>query len=78
MEHVRGLSRNRGVAVLWATHLLDEIEAGDHVVVLHQGKVMAAGEMSQMIAATNTADLRSAFRVLTGARPASAAEEDGP
>jgi len=77
VEHVRGLSRNRGVAVLWATHLLDEIEPGDHVVVLHQGKVMAAGEMSQIIAETNTADLRSAFRVLTGARAAPAGEEDG-
>ncbi len=77
VEHVRGLSRDRGVAVLWATHLLDEIEAGDHVVVLHQGKVMAAGEMSQIISSTNTADLRSAFRVLTGARPAPVGEEDG-
>lgn len=77
VEHVRGLSRNRGVAVLWATHLLDEIETGDHVVVLHQGKVMAAGEMSQIVAATNTTDLRSAFRVLTGAQPAPAVEEGG-
>lgn len=77
VEHVRGLSRDRGVAVLWATHLLDEIEAGDHVVVLHEGKVMGAGEMSQIVATTRTADLRSAFRVLTGGRPAPVGEEDG-
>lgn len=76
VELVRGLSRHRGVAVLWATHLLDEIEAGDHVVVLHQGKVMAAGEMSRIVATTNTTDLRSAFRVLTGTRAAPAGEED--
>ncbi|MGH7051613.1 MAG: ABC transporter ATP-binding protein [Acetobacteraceae bacterium] len=63
---VRALSRVRGVAVLWATHLLDEVEPGDHVVVLHLGKVLAAGEMSEIIAQAETADLRSAFRTLTG------------
>lgn len=68
VEHVRTLSRLRGVAVLWATHLLDEIEPGDHVIVLHLGKVLAAGEMSQIIAAAQASDLRSAFRQLTGTK----------
>jgi ABC-2 type transport system ATP-binding protein len=66
VEQVRGLSRTSGVAVLWATHLLDEIEPGDHVVVLHLGRVLAAGEMSEVIAASGKPDLRSAFRALTG------------
>ena len=78
VEQVRALSRSRGVAILWATHLLDEIEPGDHVVVLHQGKVLAAGEMSEIIAAAGAADIRSAFRALTGAAPpAPDAEEEG-
>lgn len=67
VEQVRTLSRMRGVAVLWATHLLDKIEPGDHVVVLHQGRVLAAGEMSEILAVTGAADLRAAFRTLTGA-----------
>ncbi|MGH7119682.1 MAG: ABC transporter ATP-binding protein [Acetobacteraceae bacterium] len=66
VEHVRTLSRTRGVAVLWATHLLDEIEPGDHVVVLHLGKVLAAGEMAAIVAAAEAPDIRSAFRRLTG------------
>lgn len=66
IEQVRGLSRMRGVAVLWATHLLDEVEPSDDVIVLHLGKVLAAGEMSKIVAATRAADLRSAFRALTG------------
>lgn len=70
VEQVRQLLRTRGVAVLWATHLLDEIEPGDGVVVLHQGKVLAAGEMSEIVAATGAADLRAAFRALTGTRRA--------
>jgi ABC-2 type transport system ATP-binding protein len=71
VEQVRALSRTQGVAVLWATHLLDEIEPGDHVVVLHKGRVLAAGEMSQIIAAAGATDLRAAFRTLTGAVVAS-------
>lgn len=67
IDHVRTLSRGRGVAVLWATHLLDEIERGDCVVILHKGKVRAIGETSELIAATGQRDLRSAFRSLTGA-----------
>lgn len=70
VEQVRQMLRTRGVAVLWATHLLDEIEPGDGVVVLHQGKVLAAGEMSEIVAATGAADLRAAFRALTGTRRA--------
>lgn len=78
IEQVRGLSRMRGVAVLWATHLLDEVEPGDHVIVLHLGKVLAAGEMSKIVAAARAADLRSAFRALTGtALPQPEPEETG-
>jgi len=78
VEQVRTLSRTRGVAVLWATHLLDEIEPADHVVVLHHGRVLASGGMSEIVAATGAAELRSAFRALTGdAPPAPEAEEAG-
>ena len=38
---VRGLAARAGVGVLWATHLLDEIEPGDKVVLLHRGRVLA-------------------------------------
>jgi len=78
VEQVRSLSHTYGVAVLWATHLLDEIEPGDHVVVLHLGRVLAAAEMSEIVTASGAADLRSAFRALTGtAAPAAEAEEGG-
>jgi ABC-2 type transport system ATP-binding protein len=78
VEQVRSLSRTDGVAVLWATHLLDEIEPDDHVVVLHLGRVLAAARMSEIVTASGAVDLRSAFRALTGtAAPAAEAEEGG-
>jgi ABC-2 type transport system ATP-binding protein len=72
VTHVRALVRERGVAVLWTTHLLDEIEPSDHVVILHQGKCMAAGVVSDVVTQTASKDLRGAFASLTGAREAAA------
>jgi ABC-2 type transport system ATP-binding protein len=57
------------VAVLWATHLLDEVEPDDAVVVLHRGRVLAAGDVSDVVASTGAADMREAFVALTGAAP---------
>jgi len=69
LRHVRRLVGERGVAVLWATHLLDEIEPSDEVIVLHRGKVMASGTATTVIAKAGTADIRGAFAVLTGTGP---------
>jgi ABC-2 type transport system ATP-binding protein len=66
VRHVRSLVRDRGVAVLWATHLLDEVTADDAVVVLHRGRVVAAGNVAAVIAAANSDTVRSAFIALTG------------
>ncbi len=66
LRHVRSLVRERGVAVLWATHLMDEIEGGDAVVVLHKGRVLADGDAGSVIAAAGAADMRGAFASLTG------------
>ena len=69
LRHVRMLVRERGVAVLWTTHLLDEIEQSDHVAILHQGRRMAAGPVPDVLAQTGTDTLRAAFAALTGATP---------
>ncbi|MEA2741650.1 MAG: type transport system ATP-binding protein [Acetobacteraceae bacterium] len=66
LRHVRSLVRERGVAVLWATHLLDEVAAEDAVVVLHRGRVVAAGEVPTVISTSGATDMRSAFISLTG------------
>jgi ABC-2 type transport system ATP-binding protein len=69
LRHVRSLVRDRGVAVLWATHLLDEITDEDAVVLLHRGRVLAAGDVPDVVASSRAADIRSAFIALTGAVP---------
>ncbi len=65
IDHVRRLCSTRGLAVLWATHLIDEAGEESQIVVLHRGRVLAAGDVAQVKAATGAATLQAAFNTLT-------------
>jgi ABC-2 type transport system ATP-binding protein len=67
LNHVRKLVAERGISVLWATHLFDEIGANDDLVVLHQGQVLARGKVAGVIADAGGNDINTAFMRLTGA-----------
>jgi ABC-2 type transport system ATP-binding protein len=77
LDHVRRLSTEQGIGVLWATHLIDEAGAGDDVVVLHEGKVLAGGAISEVVNKSGAADLRDAFNRLTGNADQGALESAG-
>lgn len=66
VRHVRRLVAEDGIGVLWATHLIDEIVAGDDAVVLHEGKVLAHGPVSEVVKAAKARTLADAFNRLTG------------
>jgi ABC-2 type transport system ATP-binding protein len=66
LGHVRRLVTEQGIGVLWATHLLDEITSSDELVVLHQGRILARGQVARVIADAGSRDLHSAFMRLTG------------
>ncbi len=65
LDHMRALLREEDLALLWATHLIDEVQMGDRVIVLHQGKVMAAGPVSQVVEKAGAGTIREAFASLT-------------
>jgi ABC-2 type transport system ATP-binding protein len=62
---VRNLVKERGVGVLWATHLVDEVAANDHVVLLHKGCVRFSGLVPKLLEVAQASNLRSAFMRLT-------------
>ena len=66
LEVVRGLVAAEGIGVLWATHLVDEIRNDDHVVVLHQGRVLADGPSRTIVDAAGAGSIGEAFTSLTG------------
>lgn len=67
VDIVRGLVRNEGLGVLWATHLMDEVKPTDHVVVLHKGHILFDGNVPDLLAKTGAATVADAFRKLTNA-----------
>jgi ABC-2 type transport system ATP-binding protein len=67
LEHVRRLCAADRIGVLWATHLIDEVEASDQVIVLHQGRILAIGDGAAICAKAKASDLRGAFTKLTAA-----------
>jgi ABC-2 type transport system ATP-binding protein len=67
LAHVRGLVREQGLGVLWTTHLIDEIDGDDQVVILHQGKVRANGRAADIVASCGEANIGAAFARITGA-----------
>jgi ABC-2 type transport system ATP-binding protein len=66
VEYVHRLCAERQVAVLWASHLIDEIHAGDRLLILHQGRLRAQGAVADILAETQTANVGEAFQKLTG------------
>jgi ABC-2 type transport system ATP-binding protein len=70
IDHVRGLCRDRGIAVLWATHLIDEVDEKARVIVLHRGRVLAQGPVTEVLAAAGAGTVREAFDRLTQERRA--------
>lgn len=51
----------RGSTVLWATHLVEEAEAADRVLVLHRGRLLADGTPAAVTTALGGATLEQAF-----------------
>jgi ABC-2 type transport system ATP-binding protein len=65
VEHVHRLCQERGLAVLWTTHLIDEVWPGDQLVILADGRVRAVGPIEAIRAQTGCDDLAEAYKQLT-------------
>jgi ABC-2 type transport system ATP-binding protein len=64
VEHVHELCRDQGMAVLWATHLIDEVYPDDRVVVIHKGRILADGSVNEVNRTNSSANLTQAFHRL--------------
>jgi ABC-2 type transport system ATP-binding protein len=61
VEHVHRLAKDEGLAVLWATHLIDEVYPDDRLVILHKGQIKATGSVDEVLVQTGTATIKDAF-----------------
>ena len=66
LKHVKNLCKKNNLAVLWATHLIDEIDKGEKVIIIHKGKVLESGDVSKIVKKTKTKNIQDAFNKLVG------------
>jgi ABC-2 type transport system ATP-binding protein len=66
LKLILSLRAERSVAVLWATHLCDEVPNADRVIVLHHGKVLADTTPPGLVASAGAATIEQAFLKMTG------------
>jgi len=67
-QHVRRLCRDEGLAVLWTTHLLDEVQDDDELLILDRGRLVAQGRAGELGAGDS--GLNQTFARLTGSEAA--------
>lgn len=65
MADVKALCKEQNMAVLWATHLVDEAESADRLIVMAKGRVQFTGVPSELLASQACATLTDAFLRLT-------------
>ena len=66
VDYIHALCRSQKIAVLWATHLIDEVYEQDHVIVLHHGSIRAKGPVKEVIGqAPKTDNIQQAFHFFT-------------
>ena len=65
VEHIHELASEQNKAVLWASHLIDEIYPSDSVVVLNHGKVSSSGTVAEVISDAQATDIKEAYYKLT-------------
>ena len=68
VRHIHDLAVSDNIGVLWATHLFDEVESKDALVVIDKGRVVARGDVAGIEKETGSDSLAEAFRRLTGDR----------
>ena len=66
LNTVLRLKRERQLAILWATHLVDEAEEADRILVMLKGKVVKSGTPEELRRDLGTKTLGEAFLKLTG------------
>ncbi len=62
---VKQLCKETGTGVLWATHLMDEVEDADHLYILHYGKIVSSGSVDSLKAIHKKESVADLFHELT-------------
>ena len=65
VKHVKTLCSEKKLAVLWATHLIDEVDEKGKLIILHKGKVLANDNVKSILKKTKAKNISNAFDYYT-------------
>ena len=65
VKHVKSLCKEKKLAVLWATHLIDEVDIEGNLIIMHKGKIMIHDNVKNVLKITKTKNVSNAFDHLT-------------
>lgn len=57
VRHVKDLCHSQSTGVLWATHLMDEIDNDDLVYILEKGKIITSGKLEDLLQSHHAQDI---------------------
>ncbi|MBU2978157.1 ATP-binding cassette domain-containing protein [Alteromonas sp. C1M14] len=63
-EHIRYLCKERRITVLSSTHLVDEIQTDDHLILLHNGKILLDAPCASALLTHQFNDVKTLYRQL--------------
>lgn len=64
VDHVHYLAEVKNIAVLWTTHLMDEIRNKDYLIVLDKGKIIEDGTVAEVLSRVGASSIEDAFHNL--------------
>ncbi len=71
VKELHDLVHTIGMTLLWSTHLVDEVETADRIIVMNKGRVVAQNTPAAIIKSAGAENLVDAYTALTGAKPQS-------
>jgi ABC-2 type transport system ATP-binding protein len=68
VRNLRDIVATRGMSILWATYLVDEVAEADRIVLLMRGKIACDGTPQSLIELSGASNLTEAYLALTGTK----------
>lgn len=65
ISYVRNLCTELGICVLWTTHLMDEVEQSDQLIIINKGEIQAHDQSSLLCEQYNVNDIYQLYFALT-------------
>ena len=69
IAHMQNVRDQKGTSILWATHLVEEVEEADRIILINKGEVLENGTPAELMARAGTSTLTDAYIALSRLPP---------